>query len=184
MGLVTWIALAVIVLVIIGLGAGVFFSGLLKGAQIVAQNPVVQNATHEALKTAENIHITTTPAATTTTGNTVTIVQSEKTRYRTTEPVVIVIKNNGSDNVVLPGSSLTLKVKNQITDKIYDVVITQAKAEMKSGESISVAWDQRDNAGSAVGPGAYAVDVEAPGSIQTNTNNTISLGQATFTIQN
>lgn len=183
MGLVTWIAIAVIVLVIIGLGAGVFFSGLLKGAQIVAQNPVVQNATHEALKTVENTHITTTPTVTNTTGNTVTIVQSEKTRYKTSEPVVIVIKNNGNDSVVLPDSSLLLMVKNQITDKIYDVVITQAKAELKSGESMSVAWDQRDNTGSAVGPGTYTVDVGTSGSGQTNTNNTISLGQATFTIQ-
>jgi hypothetical protein len=181
MGLVTWIAIAVIVLVIIGLGAGVFFSGLLKGAQIVAQNPVIQNATHEALKTAENTHITTSPTATTTAGNTVTIVQSEKTAYKTTELVVIVIKNNGNDNVVLPDSSVLLKVKSQGTEKTYDVIITQAKAKLKSGESTSVAWDQRDNAGIAVGPGQYTADVEAIGSGQNNTSRT--LGQTTFTIQ-
>jgi hypothetical protein len=182
MGLITWIAIAVIVLVIIGLGVGVFFSGLLKGAQIVAQNPVVQNATHEALKTVENTHITTTPTVTTTTSNTVTIVQSEKTTYKTTEPVVIVIKNEGNGDLVLPDSSVILKVKNQVTDKIYDVVITQGNSELKSGESISVRWDQRDNAGTAVGPGTYSADVVALGSGQTSTSAT-SLGQATFTIQ-
>lgn len=41
MGLLTWIAIGVIVLVVIGLGVGVFFSGLIRGAEIVAENPAV-----------------------------------------------------------------------------------------------------------------------------------------------
>src|ERR1051326_1261201 len=111
MGLVTWIAIGVIVLVAIGLGAGVFFSGLLRGAQIIAQNPVVQNATQETTKAAENTHITNT--------DTVTAIQTEKTVYTTTEPVVIVVKNTGSDKIVLPGSQAVLKLKNQNNGKTY-----------------------------------------------------------------
>lgn len=48
MGLVTWIAIAVIVLVAVGLGAGVFFSGLIRGAEIIGQNQAVQIAREEA----------------------------------------------------------------------------------------------------------------------------------------
>ena len=48
MGLITWIAIAVIALVVIGLGAGVFFSGLIRGAEIIVNNPAVQNITQEA----------------------------------------------------------------------------------------------------------------------------------------
>lgn len=48
MGLVTWIAIAVIVLVAVGLGAGVFFSGLIRGTAIIGQNQAVQIAREEA----------------------------------------------------------------------------------------------------------------------------------------
>ncbi|MEO9320191.1 MAG: hypothetical protein ABI361_05920 [Nitrososphaera sp.] len=48
MGIVTWIIVAVVVLAILGLGIGTFFSGVFKGAQTVGQNPVVKNATQEA----------------------------------------------------------------------------------------------------------------------------------------
>ena len=47
MGLITWILLGIIVLVAIGLGVGVFFTGLFRGADRVAENDVVQNATEE-----------------------------------------------------------------------------------------------------------------------------------------
>jgi uncharacterized protein HemX len=48
MGMITWIAIIVIVLVVIGLGVGVVFSGLIRGAEIVGNNPAVQNITQEA----------------------------------------------------------------------------------------------------------------------------------------
>lgn len=48
MGLLTWIAIIVIILAVIGLGAGVFFSGVMRGAEIVSNSPVVQNITEEA----------------------------------------------------------------------------------------------------------------------------------------
>ena len=47
MGLITWVAITVIVLVAIGLGVGVFFSGLIRGAEIIGQNPAVQNASEK-----------------------------------------------------------------------------------------------------------------------------------------
>ena len=54
MGLLTWIAIAIIILAVIGLGVGVFFSGALKGAETVARNPVVKNATAETTTSLTN----------------------------------------------------------------------------------------------------------------------------------
>ena len=55
MGLLTWIIVAVVVLAIIGLGVGTFFSGVFKGFQIVGNNPVVKNATGEAKQYVSNV---------------------------------------------------------------------------------------------------------------------------------
>ena len=48
MGLITWVIIAVVVLVILGVGVQTFLSGLWTGAQKVSGNPVVQNVTGEA----------------------------------------------------------------------------------------------------------------------------------------
>lgn len=48
MGLLTWVLIGVIVLVAIGLGVGAFFTNMFEGAEIIAENPVVQNATERA----------------------------------------------------------------------------------------------------------------------------------------
>ena len=42
------IAIIVIILAVIGLGAGVFFSGVMRGADIVWNSPAVHNVTQEA----------------------------------------------------------------------------------------------------------------------------------------
>jgi hypothetical protein len=48
MGLLTLILIIVIILAVVGLGAGVFFSGVMRGADIVWNSPAVQNVTQEA----------------------------------------------------------------------------------------------------------------------------------------
>ena len=48
MGLLVWIVIGLIVLAIIGLGLGTFFSEVKEGANTVAQNPAVQNITEQA----------------------------------------------------------------------------------------------------------------------------------------
>jgi hypothetical protein len=53
MGLLTWVIIAVVVLVIIGIGVQAFLSGLWTGAQKVGSNPVVQNLTGGAKDYAE-----------------------------------------------------------------------------------------------------------------------------------
>lgn len=44
----TWLVIAVLVLVILGLGVQTFLSGLWSGAQQVASNPIVENITGSA----------------------------------------------------------------------------------------------------------------------------------------
>jgi len=55
MGLLTWVIIAVVVLAVIGLGVGTFYSGILQGAQRIGSNPIVQDATGEAKEFAGNI---------------------------------------------------------------------------------------------------------------------------------
>src|SRR5262249_46001976 len=133
MGLVTWILVGVIVLVAIGLGVGVFFSGLVKGAQIVSQNPVVQNATSEAGKAIANDN----------TG--VTVVHMQKTVYTRSEPVVIEIKNQGNSTVTFPEHSTILNIKDQSSSKTYVISATEDKTEIAPGDSYTVSWNQHDS---------------------------------------
>jgi hypothetical protein len=55
MGLLTWVVIGIVVLAVIGLGVGTFFSGVSKGLQTVGNNPVVKNATGEAKQFIGNI---------------------------------------------------------------------------------------------------------------------------------
>ena len=54
MGLLTWIVIIVIILAVIGLGAGVFFSGVMRGADIVWNSPAVQTVTQEVEEFVQN----------------------------------------------------------------------------------------------------------------------------------
>jgi hypothetical protein len=171
MGLITWVAIGAIVLVVIGLGWGIFFSGLTKGAEKVSENPLIQNATQEAAKAIDNNADQTTVSST----NTVAVVQTQKTVYKTAEPVVIVIKNEGDKKLTFPESSAILKIKNEDNGKNYDVVITQIKTNLEPGETLTITWDQQDNSGMAVSSGTYVADIE--------TTNSTSVGQTTFTIE-
>ncbi|AIC16268.1 hypothetical protein [Nitrososphaera viennensis] len=47
MGLLTWVIVAVVVVLIIGIGVEAFFSGLISGAEKLGSNPVIKNATEE-----------------------------------------------------------------------------------------------------------------------------------------
>ncbi|MDQ3948201.1 MAG: hypothetical protein M3218_03665 [Thermoproteota archaeon] len=55
--MLTWIAIIVIILAVIGLGAGVFFSGVMRGAEIIRNSPVVQNVTEEAKEFVQNTNL-------------------------------------------------------------------------------------------------------------------------------
>ena len=115
MGLITWIAIAVIVLVVIGLGAGVFFSGLIRGAEIIGNNPAVQNVTQEAKEFLNN-NIQGSSGS-----SGVLVIITDEARYRIGEPVTITVKNIGDQTLTFPNSSVGLKIQNMNTGQVYSV---------------------------------------------------------------
>ena len=127
MGLITWIAIAVIVLVVIGLGAGVFFSGLIRGAEIIGNNPAVQNVTQEA-KEFLNGNLQGSSSS-----SSVLVITTNEARYRISEPVTITVKNIGDVTLTFPNSAEGLKIQNMNTGQIYNVVAAQVITELGPG---------------------------------------------------
>lgn len=166
MGLLTWVLIGVIALVVIGLGWGVFFSGLYRGAQVVSENPVVQNTTEEATEAVDE-------AADTQLSSTsnVVVVHTERTVYKVKEPVIIVVKNEGNEKVAFGDSEPNIEIRNKDTGNTYDVTITQVKTELEPGESLTITWDQTDG----VDSGEYIAVVTA--------EDGTKVGETTFTIE-
>jgi hypothetical protein len=54
MGIFTLIIVAVVVLAVIGLGVGTFYSGVLNGAEKVGDNPIVEDAAAKAKELADS----------------------------------------------------------------------------------------------------------------------------------
>lgn len=148
MGLLTWIAIGVIVLVVIGLGVGVFFSGLIRGAEIVAENPAVQNASEEAQ---EFVQDRIDPDVS---GDGVLVITTSKFAYSVGEPVVITVKNNGDETLVFPDSALGLEIQNTNTGVEYGAPAAQVITKLEPEQSKEITW-QDDSAG----PGDYSATV-------------------------
>src|SRR5688572_2511824 len=55
MALLTWVIVAVVIVAVIGLGVGTFYSGLVQGAEKIGSNPVVKDATAETKEFASNM---------------------------------------------------------------------------------------------------------------------------------
>jgi len=166
MGLLTWVAVGAIVLVIIGLGWGVFFAGLFRGAQEVSQNPVVQNATKETIEAADDAADTQLSSS-----DTVVVVHTEKTVYKVRDPVVIVVQNEGNKKVSLGDSAPDVVVKNKETGKSYDVTVTQVNSELEPGDTITIIWDDTNE----IESGTYVAIVTA--------DDGTKVGETTFTVE-
>jgi archaellum component FlaF (FlaF/FlaG flagellin family) len=134
MGLVTWILLAVIVLVAIGLGVGVFFTGLFRGAEIVGENPTVQNATEEAKDFIDDR-----------VDSALVIASTERSDYQRGDAVLITVKNNGEEKKSFPDAALGLQVQNADTGTSYNVMSAQVITDLDPGESKTITW-QDDSA--------------------------------------
>jgi flagellar hook assembly protein FlgD len=155
MGLITWIAIVVIVLVVIGLGAGVFFSGLIRGAEIIGNNPAVQNVTQEA-KEFLNGNLQGSSSS-----SSVLVITTNEARYRIGEPVTVTVKNIGDETLTFPNSAAGLKIQNMITGQIYNVAAAQVMTELGPGASRTITWNQEDDNGNNVPTGDYTATVQA-----------------------
>ena len=158
MGLITWIAIAVIVLVVIGLGAGVFFSGLIRGAEIIGNNPAVQNVTQEA-KEFLNGNLQGSSSS-----SSVLVITTNEARYRIGEPVTITVKNIGEETLTFPNSAAGLKIQNMNMGQIYNVAAAQVMTELGPGTSRMITWNQEDSSGNNVPTGDYTATVQTTSS--------------------
>ncbi len=61
MGLLTWVIIAVVILAVIGLGIGTFYSGILQGAEKIGNNIVVKDATGKTIEFAKNLTLKSAP---------------------------------------------------------------------------------------------------------------------------
>jgi uncharacterized cupredoxin-like copper-binding protein len=154
MGLATWIAIAVIALVVIGLGVGVFFSGLIRGAEIIGNNPAVQNITQEA-KEFLNSNIQGSSIS-----SNVLVITTNEARYRIGEPVTITVKNIGDETLTFSDSALGLKFQNTNTGQMYGVATAKVMTELTPGASKTITWNQQDGSGNNVPAGDYTATVQ------------------------
>ena len=157
MGLITWIAIAVIALVVIGLGAGVFFSGLIRGAEIIGNNPAVQNVTQEAKEFLDN-----NIQGSSSSSSSVLVITTNEARYRVGEPVTITVKNIGDETLTFPNSAMDLKIQNMNTGQMYSVVAAQVTTELEPEASRMLTWNQEDGNGNGnnVPAGDYTATVQ------------------------
>ena len=70
------------------------------------------------------------------------------------EPVVITVKNNGDETLVLPYSALGLEIQNTNTGVEYGAPAAQVITELEPEQSKEITW-QDDSAG----PGDYSATV-------------------------
>jgi hypothetical protein len=154
MGLITWIAIAVIALVVIGLGVGVFFSGLIRGAEIIGNNPAVQNITQEA-KEFLNSNIQGSSIS-----SNVLVITTNEARYRIGEPVTITVKNIGDETLTFSDSALGLKFQNTNTGQMFGVATAKVMTELIPGASKAITWNQQDGSGNNVPAGDYTATVQ------------------------
>jgi flagellar hook assembly protein FlgD len=153
MGLITWIAIAVIVLAVIGLGVGVFFSGLIRGAEIIGNSPAVQNVTEEAKEFLRgNMQLSS--------SSNVLVITTNKAIYSIGEPVIITVKNIGKEMLTFPDSALGLQIQNTNTGQIYKIAAAQVLTELEPEASKTITWNQEDGNGNNVPAGDYAATVQ------------------------
>jgi len=87
--------------------------------------------------------------------------------------VLIVVKNEGNDKVVLSdsASSPNVVIRNKDTGKTYDVTITQVKTELEPGDTVTITWDQTSD----IESGTYVAVVKA--------DDGTTIGETTFTVE-
>lgn len=144
MGFITWVAIIAIVLVAIGLGVGIFFSGLIRGAEIVGQkigdNQAVQSAREQVESFVQN-------GVDTSTSSEVLVVTTDEATYDVGEPVTITVKNIGDQTLTFPDSSLGLEIEHADSGQKYSVTSAQVITKLQPGQSKEITWDDDAPAG-------------------------------------
>jgi archaellum component FlaG (FlaF/FlaG flagellin family) len=137
MGLITLVAIIAIVLVAIGLGIGVFFSGLFRGAEIVGDRIQDNEAVQDAQQGVENF-----VGNGTGTSSEVLVMTTNEATYDVGESVTFTVKNIGDQTLTFPDASLGLEIENVDTGDNYSVMSAQVITELAPDESKDVTWDE------------------------------------------
>jgi hypothetical protein len=144
MGFITWVAVVAIVLVAIGLGVGVFFSGLFRGAEIVGDkiqdNPAVQDARDEVEDLVGD-------RLETGVSSEVLVVTTNEATYDVGEPVKITVENIGDQTLTFLDSSMGLEIEHVDSGQKYSVISAQIITELEPGQSKEIEWDNDAPAG-------------------------------------
>ena len=158
MGLITWIVIAVIVLAVIGLGFGVFFSGVMRGVQIIGSSPAVQNVTDEAKEFLKgNMQL---GSSSSSSSSNVLTITANKAIYNIGEPVMITVKNAGDQTLTFSDSALGLLIQNTNTGQTYRVAAAQMLTELEPTATKTLTWNQEDANSNNVPPGSYTATVQ------------------------
>ncbi len=118
----------------IGLGVGVFFSGLIRGAEIIGQNPAVQNTSEKAQEFV--------------TGKTdidakdVLGITTDEANYNQGEHLVITVRNIGDHTLTFPDSALGLEIQRVGSGQKYSIATAQVITELSPDESKKLTWDE------------------------------------------
>lgn len=158
---VTWVLIGVIVLVAIGLGVGVFFSGLLRGAEIIGQNPAVQNASEETKQFIDD------KVDATVSSNNAIVITTDRFTYGRGDPVAVTVKNTGEGTLSFPNAALGLEIENVSSGEKFSVVAAEVVTKLGPGESKTITWQD-----SSAGAGDYTATVRTTPSDQSMTAQT------------
>lgn len=157
MGLITWIVIAVIVLAVIGLGVGVFFSGVMRGIEIIGNSPAVQNVTDEAKEFLKGNNI---QLGSSSSNSNVLTITTDQAIYSIGDPVMITVKNAGDQTLTFSDSALGLRIQNTNTGQTYRVAAAQVLTELEPAATKTITWNQEDANGNNVPTGRYTATVQ------------------------
>jgi flagellar hook assembly protein FlgD len=148
---------------------------LIRGAEIIGNNPAVQNVTQEA-KEFLNGNLQGSSSS-----SSVLVITTNEARYRISEPVTITVKNIGDVTLTFPNSAEGLKIQNMNTGQIYNVAAAQVMTELEPGASRMITWNQEDGNGNNVPTGDYTATVQAT-SLSSSSAQSTSSSQVSFEI--
>jgi type II secretory pathway pseudopilin PulG len=162
MGILTWIVVAVVILAIIGLGAGTFFSGVMRGVEVAANNTLVQNATDQARDFVEEkvkSGIDDVTGSKDKGDSSLLELTTGKPTYKQGEPVTFIIKNNADKALAFPNSAFGLEITNTDTGEALPIFSAQVITSIEPGQSKSITLTLEGADGQLAGPGNYLAKV-------------------------
>lgn len=128
---------------------------MIRGVEIIGNNPAVQNVTQEAKEFLDN-NIQGRDSS----SSSVLVITTNEARYRVGEPVIITVNNIGDQTLTFPNSAVGLTIQNTNTGQMYSVVAAQVTTELEPGASRMLTWNQEDGNGNNVPAGDYTATVQ------------------------